>query len=56
MTINMLHLLITNSVAEICRILDLHTQFIPSLEEVKNTEQPIMEIARPKEGPEVSSL
>lgn len=53
-TINMLHLLITNSVSEFCRVLDLHTQFIPPLEEIKNSELPIKEIERPKEGPEVS--
>lgn len=50
MTINMLHLLITNSVNEIHRILEDHTQFLPKNNQLEVSQ----EQERPNEAPQVT--
>lgn len=51
-TINMLHLLITNSVDEIHKVLEIHTQFLPDMDKLKTTNKQDT-VERPKGAPQV---
>lgn len=50
----MLHVLITSSINEVHSVLELHSKFLPSPEELEDTDKELRVVERPKDYPQVN--
>lgn len=54
MTIHMLHVLITSSINEVHSVLELHSKFLPTPEELEDIDNELQVIERPEYYPQVN--